>query len=73
MVILIAFLTFALGALSRSNPAAVALGDQATPSDVARLNHEFGLDQPFLVRYFDWLLGALTSATSAGRGSPASR
>jgi peptide/nickel transport system permease protein len=61
VVILIAsFLTFALGALSGSNPAAVALGDQATPEDVARLNHEFGLDQPFLVRYFDWLLGALT-------------
>lgn len=54
------FLTFALGAASGSNPAAVALGDQATPEDVARLNHEFGLDQPFLVRYWDWLTSALT-------------
>lgn len=35
-------LTFALGAASGSDPAAVALGDMATPEDVARLNHEFG-------------------------------
>jgi len=54
------FVTFALGAVSGSNPAAVALGDQATPEDVARLNHEFGLDQPFLLRYLEWLGGALT-------------
>lgn len=60
VIVIASFLTFALGALSGSNPAAVALGDQATPEDVARLNHEFGLDQPFLVRYVDWLLGALT-------------
>jgi peptide/nickel transport system permease protein len=59
VLLLASFLTFALGAASGSNPAAVALGDQATPEDVARLNQEFGLDQPFLVRYADWLLGAL--------------
>lgn len=59
VLLLASFLTFALGALSGSNPAAVALGDQATPEDVARLDREFGLDQPFLVRYGQWLLGAL--------------
>lgn len=60
VVLLIAsFLTFALGAASGSNPAAVALGDMATPEDVARLNHEFGLDRPFLTRYADWLGSAL--------------
>lgn len=60
VIVIASFLTFALGAASGSNPAAVALGDQATPEDVARLNHEFGLDQPFLVRYVEWLGGALT-------------
>jgi peptide/nickel transport system permease protein len=54
------FVTFALGALSGSNPAAVALGDMATPEDIARLNTVYGLDQPFLVRYLTWLGSALT-------------
>lgn len=60
VVVIASFVTFALGAASGSNPAAVALGDMATPEDVARLNHEFGLDQPFLTRYAQWLGGALT-------------
>jgi peptide/nickel transport system permease protein len=54
------FLTFALGAWSGSNPAAVALGEFATPEDIARLNAYYGLDRPFFVRYFDWLGAALT-------------
>ncbi|GAA2395454.1 ABC transporter permease [Dactylosporangium salmoneum] len=53
-------LTFSLGALSPSNPAAAVLGETATPADIARMNHEFGLDRPFLVQYADWLGGALT-------------
>lgn len=61
VVFLIAsFLTFALGALSGSNPAAVALGDMATPEDIARLNAVYGLNQPFFVRYLDWLGAAST-------------
>lgn len=52
--------TFALGAASGSNPAAVALGEVATQADIDRLNHVFGLDRPFLVRYLDWLGAALT-------------
>src|SRR6185369_4612423 len=53
------FLTYGLGALSPSNPAAAVLGETATPADIARMNHEFGLDRPFLVQYVDWLGGAL--------------
>jgi peptide/nickel transport system permease protein len=58
--LLSSFLTFTLGALSPSNPAAAVLGETATPADIARMNHEFGLDKPFLQRYFDWLGSALT-------------
>ena len=54
------FLTYGLGALSPSNPAAAVLGETATPADIARMNHEFGLDRPFLVQYVDWLGHALT-------------
>jgi peptide/nickel transport system permease protein len=58
--VLATFATFALGAASGSNPAAVALGEVATQADIDRLNHVFGLDRPFLVRYLDWLGSALT-------------
>lgn len=58
--VLATFATFALGAASGSNPAAVALGEVATQEDVDRFNHVFGLDRPFLVRYFDWIAGAVT-------------
>lgn len=60
VLLLASFLTFALGAASGSDPAAVALGEVATQEDIDRLNQVFGLDRPFLVRYFDWLGGALT-------------
>ncbi|GAB3600584.1 ABC transporter permease [Microbacterium tumbae] len=58
--VLATFATFALGAASGSNPAAVALGEVATQEDIDRLNAVFGLDRPFLVRYADWIGGALT-------------
>lgn len=63
--LLATFATFALGAASGSNPAAVALGEVATQEDIDRLNHVFGLDRPFLVRYFDWISGAVTGDLGA--------
>ena len=54
------FGTYALGAIGGANPAATVLGQDATPTAVAQLNHQFGLDKPFLVQYFDWLGHALT-------------
>ncbi len=53
-------LTFGLGALSRADPAAAVLGDTATPADVARMSHRFGLDRPLAVQYVSWLGHALT-------------
>lgn len=52
-------LTFGLGALSDANPGAAVLGETATPADIARMNHAFGLDRPLVVQYADWLTGAL--------------
>ena len=54
------FATYALGALGGANPAATVLGQDATASSIAQLNHQFGLDRPFLVQYFSWLGHALT-------------
>lgn len=53
--ILSTILTFALGALSGANPAAAVLGDTATPADIARMKHEFGLDVPIWQQYLSWL------------------
>jgi peptide/nickel transport system permease protein len=54
------FGTYALGALSKTNPAAAVLGETATPADIARMNHQFGLDRPLLVQYATWLGHAFT-------------
>ncbi|MCR1784947.1 ABC transporter permease [Nocardioides carbamazepini] len=60
VLLLASVVTFALGALSDSNPAAAALGETATPADIARLDHEFGLDRPLPQQYLSWVGNALT-------------
>jgi peptide/nickel transport system permease protein len=60
IVVLSSFITYSLGALSNSNPAATILGqDAATPTAVAHLDHVLGLDKPLVVQYWDWLTQAL--------------
>ena len=59
VLFLASVITFLLGALSESNPAAAALGETATPEDIERLNHEFGLDRPLLTQYTSWVGSAL--------------
>ena len=60
IVVLSSFITYSLGALSNSDPAATILGqDAATPAAVAQLNHVLGLDKPLIVQYWDWLSQAV--------------
>jgi len=59
VLFLASVITFGLGALSKSNPAATVLGETATDKDIATMNHQFGLDEPLVPRYFHWLTGAL--------------
>ena len=59
VLFLASVITFGLGALSKSNPAATVLGETATEQDIATMNHQFGLDEPLVPRYFHWLGGAL--------------
>ena len=59
-MVLSSFITYGLGALSNSDPAATILGqDAATPAAVAQLNKVLGLDKPLVVQYWDWLTQAL--------------
>ncbi len=46
-------------ALAPGDPATELAGPRATPKLIAQIRHEYGLDRPFLVRYWSWLTGAL--------------
>jgi len=48
------FITYLLGVMSGLSPAHLQLGEAATPEVVARIEHAWGLDRPFLVQYGDW-------------------
>jgi peptide/nickel transport system permease protein len=52
--LLATFVTFALRQISGLSPASIQLGEEATPEAVARVEHEWGLDRPFLSQYWSW-------------------
>ena len=56
-MILVSFFTFLAFELISGDPARNMLGTSASAAQVAALQHELGLDQPFFVRYFNWLGG----------------
>jgi peptide/nickel transport system permease protein len=52
-------IVFLIMALIPGDPATAILGAYATPDNVARINHDLGLDKPLPVRYFIWISGVL--------------
>ena len=72
--VLATLVTFLLGTVSGLSPAGLMLGDAATSEDVARVNAQFGLDQPVVVRYLAWFAGLLRGdfGTSWFNGLPVS-
>ncbi len=60
LLFVVSALTFALTAVGPGDPAAIILGNSATPQEVAALDHKLGLDQPIVVQYWHWLSHALT-------------
>ena len=76
ILVISSFITYSLGALSNSNPAATILGqDAATPAAVAKLDRVLGLDKPLVVQYWDWLTQAAQGhlGTSYFTGIPVSQ
>lgn len=63
---------FALMSVLPGNAAQVALGTNATAEAVAELESRYGLDEPALVRYLDWLGGMVRGdfGTSYVTGAP---
>jgi peptide/nickel transport system permease protein len=59
LLIVISIGTYTLLFFSSSSIARNILGEQATPEQIALKETELGLDQPLLVRYFDWAGAAL--------------
>lgn len=55
VVLGVTFLIFAIMSFTPGDPAAIILGAQATPEQISELHTKLGLDQPFLVRFFDYI------------------
>lgn len=62
LLILVTFMAFVLINLRTSDPAEIALRvNQITPTEevVQQMREELGLDDPFLIRYKNWILNSL--------------
>jgi len=55
----ITFLSFVLLHIVPGGPAAVMLGDRATPQLIAQINRSLGLDKPLYVQYWTWVVKLL--------------
>ena len=56
---IVAIIVFSLLYLTPGDPAAVLAGEQATAEDIEQLRVALGLDQPYLVRFGQWISGVL--------------
>lgn len=59
-VIILTFLLFASVTSFLGTPAAIMLGEDASPESVAALNERLGFDAPLLERYWNWVSAALS-------------
>jgi peptide/nickel transport system permease protein len=59
VLVVISFVIFLLLYLAPGSPEQLLLGPrQATPATVAAIRHQYHLDDPFFVRYWDWVKNA---------------
>jgi peptide/nickel transport system permease protein len=59
VILIVGIVVFALIHLTPGDPAAVILGDQATPEAVENLREQLGLNDPLLVQFIHWFGGVL--------------
>ena len=59
-LVLVTVLLFFSVAVFFGNPAALMLGQDATPQAVAELSHQMGFDRPVVVQYLSWMGHALS-------------
>ena len=54
VLLVVGVVVFALVHLTPGDPAAVILGDRATPEDIQRLREQLGLNEPLPVQFVHW-------------------
>jgi peptide/nickel transport system permease protein len=59
VILIVGLVVFTLIHLTPGDPAAVILGDQATPEDVEALQEQLGLNDPLVVQFIEWFGGVL--------------
>src|SRR3954453_5935569 len=59
VILVVGIVVFALVHLTPGDPAAVMLGDRASPEDIARLRHQLGLNDPIAIQFVRWFGGVL--------------
>ena len=55
----VTFIVFSIMALTPGDPGRMILGQNASQEAVDMLNDELGLNKPFLIRYVDYIIGAV--------------
>jgi len=56
----VTFLIFAIMSFTPGDPAAIILGAEGTPEQIAALHVKLGLDDPFLLRFFNYVKDIVT-------------
>ena len=57
VLLVVGVVVFALVHLTPGDPAAVILGDRATPEEIDRLREQLGLNDPMPVQFVHWFGG----------------
>lgn len=75
VIIGVSFIIFTILYFIPGDPAAQLLSAEATEEDIAKMHEELGLDDPLLVRYFNYMKDAVTGnlGTSYQNRQPVSR
>ena len=60
VILCVALLIFVIMSFTPGDPAVIILGENATPEQVAALHEKLGLDDPLLVRFFNYIKGIVT-------------
>jgi peptide/nickel transport system permease protein len=60
VLLIVSLLTLLMIHLLPQDPAYSILGQQATPTQVAQIHHQLGLDRPFFVQWLEWLRGLVS-------------
>lgn len=55
LVLLVSFLVFILMQFLPGDPATIALGESATAEEIQAYRNEYGLNDPILVQYWNWI------------------